>query len=146
MTLFVHVQAWRLVYSAFRSLLLNSLRGRLWERRWSARGKYWNCLWPARLLLWSASREKGFPPETQRRSKILVFFFSLDWIMFYYLPQKTLTHLCKWKIMRPAAQMSSLDRVNPSPEPLAAAAAAAEQDSLRTAGREFESWVSGRSF
>lgn len=62
--------------------------------------------------------------------------------MFYYLPQKSLTHLCKWEIMRPTAQMSSLDRVNPSPEPLAAAA---EQDSLRTAGREFKSWVSRRS-
>lgn len=131
--------------STFRSLPLNSLRGRLWERRWSAREKYWNCLWPARLLLWWASREKGFLPEAQRRSKISVFFFSLVWIMFCYLPQKNLTHLCKWNIMRPTAQVSSLDRVNPSPEPLAAAAAAAEQDSLRTAGRELESWVSHRS-
>lgn len=66
--------------------------------------------------------------------------------MFYCLPQKSLTHLCKWEIMRPTAQMSSLDRVNPLPEPLAAAAAAAEQDSLSTAGREFEAWVSRRSF
>lgn len=69
-----HEDRYITLYSAFRSLPLNSLRGHLWERRWSARGRYWNCLWQARLLLWWASREKGFLPETQSRSKISVIF------------------------------------------------------------------------